>query len=596
MKNHSVGHEMGDLGPPAQINDLRHHSLNEILKANMEIMKPTNHHHDPHHYLGFGHHSMAMDCGGLSGSGQLMAGNDNNNNHHSGSSRSDSNNNHSHGPANSATSAAAGAAGRAGSGSNSNNDCDDDLSKNQLILIDDERSSIHDDDDERLTSHGGIGLSGGSPAYTTHSGGHTGRNGPTSGHGASHGGSHGPGPTMHHQTLQSDFQPPYFPPPFHHTTQSPPQQQNHGLDYLSTDPYGQPLSSLHHAPLHHYNQLAGLRPSQEQLGLHRSHRESELQQHVTQLSHGFPYSDRRSDYSGSIGSGAGATRLGAHEHDPLSLHQALQSAVDDGQNPVIDENAGFMSDLPLLKNFPITDIKKDSSQINIGGPSDVFCSVPGRLSLLSSTSKYKVTVAEVQRRLSPPECLNASLLGGVLRRAKSKNGGRLLREKLEKIGLNLPAGRRKAANVTLLTSLVEGEAIHLARDFGYVCETEFPARQVAEYLSRQYSEPQESYRRKELLLNTKQITKELMDLLNQDRSPLCNTRPQHILDPSIQRHLTHFSLISHGFGSPAIVAALTAIQNFLNESIKHMDKMYPGNGGSMVTSSLDKSKMDSDKK
>lgn len=46
-------------------------------------------------------------------------------------------------------------------------------------------------------------------------------------------------------------------------------------------------------------------------------------------------------------------------------------------------------------------------------------------------------------------------------RAKSKNGGRLLREKLEKIGLNLPAGRRKAANVTLLTSLVEGEYFSL---------------------------------------------------------------------------------------------------------------------------------------
>lgn len=43
-------------------------------------------------------------------------------------------------------------------------------------------------------------------------------------------------------------------------------------------------------------------------------------------------------------------------------------------------------------------------------------------------------------------------------RAKSKNGGRSLREKLDKIGLNLPAGRRKAANVTLLTSLVEGQS------------------------------------------------------------------------------------------------------------------------------------------
>ena len=47
---------------------------------------------------------------------------------------------------------------------------------------------------------------------------------------------------------------------------------------------------------------------------------------------------------------------------------------------------------------------------------EVFCHVPGRLSLLSSNSKYKVTVGEVQRRLSPPECLNASLLGGILRR------------------------------------------------------------------------------------------------------------------------------------------------------------------------------------
>ena len=50
-------------------------------------------------------------------------------------------------------------------------------------------------------------------------------------------------------------------------------------------------------------------------------------------------------------------------------------------------------------------------------------------------------------------------------RAKSKNGGRALREKLEKIGLSLPAGRRKAATVTLLTSLVEGkESSHLCID------------------------------------------------------------------------------------------------------------------------------------
>jgi transcription factor AP-2 len=98
---------------------------------------------------------------------------------------------------------------------------------------------------------------------------------------------------------------------------------------------------------------------------------------------------------------------------------------------------------------------------------------------------------------------------------------------------------------------------------------------VAEYLCRQHTDHAELYRRKELVLASKVITKELMDLLNQDRSPLCNTRPQQILEPGIQRHLTHFSLITHGFGSPAIVAALTAVQNYLNESLKHLDKSYP---------------------
>ena len=73
----------------------------------------------------------------------------------------------------------------------------------------------------------------------------------------------------------------------------------------------------------------------------------------------------------------------------------------------------------------------------------------------------------------------------------------------------------------------------------------------------------------------RQVLKELVDLLNQDRSPLGNTRPQPILEPNIQRHLTHFSLITHGFGSPAVVAACTAVQNYLTEMLKFMDKTNP---------------------
>uniref|UniRef100_A0A673G0S6 Transcription factor AP-2-beta-like n=1 Tax=Sinocyclocheilus rhinocerous TaxID=307959 RepID=A0A673G0S6_9TELE len=41
--------------------------------------------------------------------------------------------------------------------------------------------------------------------------------------------------------------------------------------------------------------------------------------------------------------------------------------------------------------------------------------------------------------------------------------------------------------------------------------------------------------------------------------------------------LSHFSFITHGFGSPAICAALTTLQNYLTEALKGLDKMFLNN-------------------
>merc|ERR1711990_636771 len=243
--------------------------------------------------------------------------------------------------------------------------------------------------------------------------------------------------------IMTDFQPPYFPPPppgFPMTSSGSITQQTSDLFQTSTsvpDPYQQ-----------HYH-------------------------HSTNNIHSFAasYDSLRRDYP---------PRAVPDNH---SSHHNI---------PAYNDAASF----PIKKEI-YSHHASETGPHHKHQPSDIFCSTPGRLSLLSSTSKYKVTVAEVQRRLSPPECLNASLLGGVLRRAKSKDGGKLLRDKLDKIGMTLPSGRRKAANVTLLTSLVEGEAIHLARDFGYVCETEFPARPVAEFMVRLNHDTAEQYRRKD---------------------------------------------------------------------------------------------------
>ncbi|XP_050710070.1 transcription factor AP-2-epsilon-like isoform X3 [Eriocheir sinensis] len=403
-------------------------------------------------------------------------------------------------------------------------------------------------------------------------------------------------PRIH--TPTTDFQPPYFPPPYLGTEN---QMTTH---HPAADPY-----QLHSLPANYTTYTSATLQNRHEV----PRREDPL--HVAGVLQSGQVGLYDRSYAGV--DRAGAVLMGAARHEdiilsntihPHAIEEPVQAkrAIASQQfaerglflEGVLESDTSFTGDIFKHDGFGGLKSEKSMGVSGMLSGNDVFCSVPGRLSLLSSTSKYKVTVAEVQRRLSPPECLNASLLGGVLRRAKSKNGGRILRDKLEKIGLNLPAGRRKAANVTLLTSLVEGEAIHLARDFGYVCETEFPARQIAEYLCRQHSDPAEQYRRKDLILATKQITKELMDLLNQDRSPLCNTRPQIILEPSIQRHLTHFSLITHGFGSPAIVAALTAIQNFLTESLKHLEKSFPSSNSHLtVTPSIDlKNNKDMEKK
>lgn len=98
-----------------------------------------------------------------------------------------------------------------------------------------------------------------------------------------------------------------------------------------------------------------------------------------------------------------------------------------------------------------------------------------------------------------------------------------------------------------------------------------------------------------------------MDVLNRDRSPVCgqqsanavanstssgggnlvsgnntgsngqnsNQTTQRALESSIQRNLTNFSLITHGFGTPAIMASLNVVRSYLNESMKIIDRQMP---------------------
>ncbi|KAI6182545.1 Transcription factor AP-2-beta [Aphelenchoides bicaudatus] len=284
----------------------------------------------------------------------------------------------------------------------------------------------------------------------------------------------------------------------------------------------------------------------------------------------------------------GSAFLQLGNSQPIQTHSfhGFQLKQESEPEPSSDESSfgehgGVIKKVQRIKNpkdfsnDKLTVISPDLSNIvqqqNCSSQSNHFCFVPGRLSLLSSSAKYEVTVDEIGRRINPPESLNASVLGSILRRAKAKDGGKSLRDKLKTHGLVLPAGRRKASNVNSLTALVEHEASQLAGDFERLCENDFPARSMAEYLTR-HSDSMALEQRKQLIHLTKQLIGEFCEILSKDGSPLCsNNLPSHTLEPSIQKPLTHFSLVTHGFGSRAVNAGLNAFTNYLDETLKLLD-------------------------
>eukprot|EP00117_Sycon_ciliatum_P027414 scpid51423/ scgid0875/ Transcription factor AP-2-epsilon; Activating enhancer-binding protein 2-epsilon len=250
------------------------------------------------------------------------------------------------------------------------------------------------------------------------------------------------------------------------------------------------------------------------------------------------------------------------------LRQSQSQLHDNPDSP--DDSASGDGDLDNADNCSAEFTTGSGKKLKL---SDEFARVPGRLSLLGAASKYVVTVGEIKRRLSPPECLNASLLGGVLRKAKAKNGGSDLRKALDDIGVALPPGRRKATSTSMLTSLVEEEAKSLANQFNEVCATMFPIAEMANTVAQQHEYHQRGggmhgfrdHRQRDIHAALS-LTNELREIL--DHYINLEDNQNKDMDRLPLTGLRQFSLITHSFGVSTISGVLTLFQNYLTTLLK----------------------------
>uniref|UniRef100_A0A915DYY2 Transcription factor AP-2 C-terminal domain-containing protein n=1 Tax=Ditylenchus dipsaci TaxID=166011 RepID=A0A915DYY2_9BILA len=261
--------------------------------------------------------------------------------------------------------------------------------------------------------------------------------------------------------------------------------------------------------------------------------------------------------------------------------------------------------LAQLQTTPLSGVKSLPSRTNDNDVSEsplaslvphdrVFAQVPGRLSLLSNVVKYKMSVGEVKRRLMGPESFNFSLLGALLRRAKMPEKSQMLVDELNQVGLSIPRGRRRLSQVTLLSALTESESVQFAKDFQRIADTEFPCQQLAAVALGQSSgttasmvfngaikqeDNEEGAGRLKQLEATLELANEFVELLKLDRSPVMDTNADPIFEREVQDPLSTFSMLTHGFGTPAVLVGMQMFSSFVQHQIQMVKSNHSKNNG-----------------
>ncbi|GMT29082.1 hypothetical protein PFISCL1PPCAC_20379 [Pristionchus fissidentatus] len=193
-----------------------------------------------------------------------------------------------------------------------------------------------------------------------------------------------------------------------------------------------------------------------------------------------------------------------------------------------------------------------------GGPNR-FDSVTGRLCVVGNSRTYEVTVNEIERRTSAPECLNRSHLGPLLRRGKIKGCGDDLQKLMEERGLNnMSSGNRKKIPASTLSAFLEEEAIQLATDHEDLIKNHFPFVAVARLVVSGCTRPTDVM----VLINDCQRARSIVDEMSGVAKEWMEGGMDSATSPNSP--IRSFILVTHGLGGMEWISFLGLFHRLLS--------------------------------
>ncbi|KAF1746331.1 hypothetical protein GCK72_022784 [Caenorhabditis remanei] len=180
---------------------------------------------------------------------------------------------------------------------------------------------------------------------------------------------------------------------------------------------------------------------------------------------------------------------------------------------------------------------------------DHFSLVQGRTSTSHKPVFYHVTTDEVNRRINGIEKLNSSSMACNLKKSKVKNGGEILRKKLEERGVEVNLNKRQNVTPNTIIPLTEAEAVHFGKDLGKSIDEAYPRDELAEeFASEALSNDSAQLESLVELDAFRECMASLKNVFSSVVPPCTGLRPKASNNVDLNLDMERFSQATHGMG------------------------------------------------